>query len=281
MTAKVCTAVMLAALAAAAGLAGEPPAAADSWTRRFPEIAARIPHFEQRMACDSAAVRLRVLTALTYFHFRDSKLYPPFLKALVKDPAPNIRWEAIWKLREHNVFLPARELPDELAVPLAGRFRPRDQDSLAAFRRVVAEAADDDARAGWALCALAVAKDREALAPARKRLGSANVFVRFSAATALLEIGGEPERDEAMAELEKLAAAQDDASGFYRMRAAEVLVRLGRARHLKTLIDAAADREAYADSGTDLLSDLTGVYFPTVAEYRKWYEKQKDRPEAP
>jgi len=220
-------------------------------------------------------VRLRVLTELPYFHNRDSKLYPPFLRALLRDASPKVRWEAAARLRKHHIFLDLKEVPDVVEVHPGKLLDLENPESMAWAWKSTAAANRDSPGAGWAISALALFKDRDVPAAARGLLSSKNIFVRFSAAMALLELG---EEAEAAAELEKIvdASAAEDASGFYRSRAAEVLVRLGRREHLGTLIQVTAERAGagYADSGHAVLCDLTGRYFATAAEWQRWWQDQ-------
>jgi len=263
--------IAIAAAAAWAGAAGGDDADGPDLSRRFPEIAGLIRHFEIRMGSGSAHVRLRVLTELTYFHARDSRLYPPFLRYLVGDPSPKVRWEAVRRLRAHGIFLAAGELPESFDVPLVGACRPGDEKSLAALRRIVA--ANPHPAAGWAASALAVAKDARALELLKPLTGSRNVFVRYAAAVAYLELG---RRETALPLLRGIATTDTEQSGFYRLCSAEMLVRFEGQKYMGLLIEAATGRvrHGYADAGIDVLADLTGEYFATPEEWRAWWRKR-------
>ena len=245
----------------------EEPAALE---RQFPEIARLVRHFGARMRSKEPAVRLDVLTELTYFHPRDSRLYPPFLRYLLKDPCPKIRWQAVHRLRQHGIFLKKQELPGSYEVPMVGLCRPNDPDSLARLRKMLSE--PDHPRAGWAVTALAAAKDEGLLEPAKRLTDSGNVFVRFSAAAAYLELG---RREEALRLLQAIADTDNEPSGCYKLWAAELMVRHGRREYIGTMIDATASRQGqgYADPGISLLEDLTGRYFGTAAEWRAWWKR--------
>src|SRR5687768_10502782 len=86
------------------------------WSERFPDVARRIRRLDQRLASKEAAIRKRVLTELTYFQPRNSKVYPPFFRALLKDPSAEIRGEVVRHLWQHNVFLGRDELPESFHV---------------------------------------------------------------------------------------------------------------------------------------------------------------------
>src|SRR5262249_24233200 len=149
-------------------------------------------------------VRQKVLTELTYFQPRDSKLYPPFLKALLKDPAPEIRRQAIEKLWEHNIFLSDQELPATFEVHFIGTFDRTKPGQVAKLRKAAESA---EAPGGWAIHNLGIIGDKEAIPLARDLLISKNVFTRFSAAMALWQLG---EKKTAVDALHKITDATDD-----------------------------------------------------------------------
>ena len=70
-----------------------------------------------------------------------------------------------------------------------------------------------------------------------------------------------------------------DPDGFYQMRAAERLYRLGdvdAAENLVVMLEVGG-REGYADGPADLLEDLTDQWFPTPREWRKWWAGRKEK----
>jgi hypothetical protein len=265
-------------LGAPRALADTPPGPAEgepSWSERFPEVAVRIRHLDRRMANADPKVRLRVVTELTYFRPRDSRVYPPFYRALLKDPSPEVRWQAVHGLWEHNVFLDKKELPKSFTVPLVGELEWGDAEQVKKFREA---ARSKGAVGGWAIHALGIIGDEESVPLARDLLGDDNTFARFSAAVALVQLGEPKPGREA---LKKLAAAPDvaDTSGFYRMRAAECLYRLGDTDAAETLIAMleAGERRDYADDPAEVLEDLTDQWFAKPAEWRKWWDGRKER----
>ena len=104
--------------------------------------------------------------------------------------------------------------------------------------------------------------------------------MRFSAAEAYLELGHE---EAGLRLMRPIAESTDDASGFYQMSAAEILVRRGRREYLGMLICAMTRRTgmSYAGSGVGILEDLTGKYFPTAAEWKAWWDKHPRRQRQP
>lgn len=252
-----------------AALAPVPPPKG-TWSQRFPEVAGRIKHFDVRMTSPDSRVRMRVLTEVTYFRPRDSRLYPPFLRALLADADPEIRGEAVHRLWEHHHFLKKEELPKSFNVHLHGVFEWQDPKQVARLR---AAARLKGAEGGWAIHALGIVGDKDSVPFARALLASDNVFTRFSAAVALVQLG---ERKDGLAALHKLTDAHDDVSGFYRYRAAECLVRLGERNAIEVLIGQleSGARAGYADGPLEVLEDLTGRYFSTAAEWRKWWKTE-------
>jgi HEAT repeat protein len=242
------------------------------WSRRFPEVAARVRHLDKRLASTDESVRLGVLTELTYFQPRDSRVYPPFLRALLRDPSPKIRWEALHRLWEHQL-LDRKEVPASFEAPLVGMVVGQDPKHLNRLREL---AKTLDATGGWAIHILGILGDREAMPLARAALQSQNVFTRFSAAVALVRLG---ERQEGVDALHKITDAADDQTDFYRCRAAEVLYRLGDRKAALVLIQVLEKgmRAAYAYGPVELLEDLTGQYFTTAAEWRTWWQASEKK----
>ena len=224
------------------------------------------------MRSQDAAVRQRMLSELTSCHPRDSKLYPPFLRYLLNDPSPAIRWAAISRLRDHGIFLSADELPASFELHTVGLVTPGDPESL---ERIRAMATDPHSPiAGWAVTALAAAQDHAAIELLGPLTDSKNIFVRYSAATAYLQLG-RPEMSLPL--LRGIAETDTDASGYYKLRSAEWLVRAGETEYLGALIEATAYRcnLGYADSGLSILEDLTGEYFPTAEQWQAWWEHRE------
>jgi len=248
-----------------------------SWSERFPEIARRVPHLDRRMAADDVEVRKRVLRTLNFVRLRDSKVYPPFFRALLKDPSPEIRGLAVYQLWEHMVFLDPKELPESFHVHFVDDFQWKDPKELARVR-TIAQALNADG--GWAIQALALVGDKEAIPLARAQLKSMNIFVRHSAALALVQLGQSKEGIEA---LHRITDAGDDGTGFYRYRAAECLIRLGERKAIAQLIEMMErkTRENYVDGPREILEDLTGQYFITAAEARAWWKKNGEKDPVP
>ena len=245
-----------------------PLTTAKAWSQQFPSLAARVRHFDVRMNSADDKVRLRVLTEITYFNNRDTKAYPPFLRQLLKDPSPEIRWQAVHRLWEHNHFLDLNELPESFDVPLLGHFNRLDPKQISQFRTI---AKSTGPNGGWAIHTLGIIRDSDSIPLAEQLLSSSNIFTRFSAAVALVLLG---EKQKGVEALKKITDAGDDQTGYYRYRAAEVLYRLGHREATETLISLVESniRAGYADGPVTILEDLTGEFFATAKEWRAWWQ---------
>jgi HEAT repeat protein len=177
----------------------------------------------------------------------------------------------VHRLCEHTVFVDRQELPESFRVHLVGDFHWQDAGQLARVRR---QAESPDADGGWAIHALGLVGDREAVPLARKLLGSPNIFTRFSAARALVQLG---QTQEGINALHKLTDARDDVTGCYRYCSAEILYRLGHRDAIEVLIALMESniRAGYIDGPLEILEDLTGQYFLTAAEWRRWLNQEK------
>lgn len=233
-----------------------------------PDISNYVRHYNERISSPLPEMRMGVLKELTYFHQRDSRLYPPFFRQLLSDPSPKIRWEALARLDDHGITVSESNLPQSIEVPLVGLLDRTNSDSLAYFRT---QATNTCPGGGWAIMALGLIGDKEAGNLAESLLESEDVFVRYSAAVALIHSG---KIDLGKQVLRQITRATQDTSGFYRVAAAERLWRLGDKQYIETIFTVFKTRSAYADGPIDVLADLTGEYFVTEEEWSEWWAKE-------
>ena len=132
-----------------------------------------VRHYDERMS--TASGRLAVLKELTYFHPRNSKLYPPFLKQLLSDASPKLRLEALSRLDDHGIAVAASDLPRSVEVPLVGLLDRKSKDSIDYFKT---QAARVGPTGGWAIKALGLMGIEESSDLAENLLESENIFVR-------------------------------------------------------------------------------------------------------
>jgi hypothetical protein len=250
-----------------------------------PEVASlecRVPHFKERLTTSDAGARLGLIRELTYFEVRDSVHLPSLYRWLLDDPSPAIRWRALEGLRDHGIVVPKASLPRSVDVPLIGML---DLDNPACLQRFGEIAATDRGpKQGWAVLALGMLQQSDVAPMALSICNSAqperalvltssaptaNPFVHWSAAVALLHLGC---REQAMAAFRLLAEAGSSTEDWYRCLAAEQLVRAGETAYLRVLIELAPRRASSSDRGVALLEDLTGEFFTTVTEWQAWWE---------
>jgi HEAT repeat protein len=238
------------------------------WSKRFPEVARRVSGLDEKLASKDQQTRVEVLYHLYSAQARDSKNYPPFFRALLRDPSGQVRYEAVHRLWEHHVLLSRDELPASFEVPFFGPLEWQKADQLARLRK---QAENPDAPGGWAIHTLGIVGDQEAAKLANALLDSPSVFTRFSAAVALVQLG---KKKEGFSALHALLDAKDDVSGFYRYRAAECLYRFGHPAGVEQLIRIYEQgvRKGYVDGPQQVLEDVTGQRFNTAAQWRRWLE---------
>ena len=230
---------------------------ARDWSADFPELACRVPHFDERLNSDDRDVRLSAVRTVLMSERRNSKLLPPFFRALLRDPDPEIAWTALSGLGDHDLAVAPDELPARIEVPLAGRFNVRDFKDRLRLRRLALRGSE--ALEGWALRALMLIGDEQTVTLAEPLAKSDNAFVRFNAAAALLR-NGKPE----LAIL-FLQALVDRNEYLYGLVAAELLARHGNRdalEYLQRVLDARVPpgQGSSKDLVRDILADLTGVY---------------------
>jgi len=246
-------------------------------------LEARAWHLRERLECPDPEIRLHVLGQLQSFRIRDSAHYPPLLRHLLGDPSPEVRWEALARLDEHGVTVRPEELPETIAVPLAGILELRDPASV---ERMRSRAREGD---GWAILALGLVEDPGSVELALALGDAENPFVRHSAAVALLHLGCE---EEARARLRSLAALPGGVRGggrdptaiadggpaarayWYNALAAERLVRLGETEFLGRLVELIPEPASPLLIG-GILEDLTGTFRLTEAEWRAWWRERR------
>ncbi len=230
---------------------------ATSWSADFPELACRVQHIDERLDSGDRDVRLSTVRKIVFSDARNSKLYPPFYKALLRDPDPEIAWIALSGLGDHDIAVAPSELPARIAVPLAGTFNVQSFKDRLGLRNLAIRGAD--AVNGWALRALMLIGDEQTATLAQPLTKSGNAFVRFTAGAALMR-AGKPEMAKPV-----LQALVDKNEYYYGVVAAELLARRGDRdvlQYLRSLVDARVPpgQTNSKEFVRDILADLTGVY---------------------
>lgn len=260
---------------------------ARDWEREFPELACRVSHLNDRMNDPDGQVRLGTIRTLLNGEARSSRLHPPFLRALLVDRDAAIAWFAVERLATYAIFLEQEDVPPEIEVPLVGRLDTRSDLDRQRLRQAVARKLVEPAREhevgygaekGWALMALCLISDPEAISLAETVQDFPNVFVRYWAAIALTR------QKENHQGLEILRAIANTGELFYAIAAVEALARRGDGTALPILLDyldttdssVAAKRRPQTEPSRkqfvlDVLADLNGVYLSTRDEWQNWF----------
>lgn len=248
-----------------------------NWATEFPELAARMPHFNERMSSEYPDVRRITVLHLINFEYRNARLYVPFLRAVLKDEDPELAWLALENLHHYGVIVSAGELPIKILVPLNGMVTVRsqaDRERLRESTRPLAispkqrgpespSSESVDARCAWALKALVVLGDASAPKLAESLKSSTNPFARYSVAVAIQKT----DRKEALKILRQLVESKVH---FYSWRAAEEIVRMGDRSALPALCDALGEVEPSQRLGlAGVIFDITGHYSLNSGECRR------------
>jgi len=242
-------------------------------TTDFPRIAHRAQWFEARINAPQAEIRKRVVTEVCYFFGRDEELVR-FLRRMVRDADPVVRGRAIHELYQRWILLDPEDLPRTFSgypdVQLIDRDDPDHVDKL---------------QAAGAVYALGILRAKEALPRMRMLKNHANVYVRYTAARAMLACG---DRDGARAifdaisaeQLEIYAGATGERHPWYAWNACRGLIEIGgdegyqRAlkiwRHLE--LSPGVNDRSNLPYVRIAFADLAGQYFPTAMEAQAWFK---------
>ena len=285
--------LLLLGIASACGAEEAPPRIRGA---DFPSVTPRAAFFEERINAADAATRRRVLLEVGYFFDLPDADYVAFLRRMMRDPDPVIRGQAVHKL--HDMWVPV-ELKD-LPQTFAG-YHDRQIIDLEDPKTVpgLAEACrGGSVEAGYAAYVLGLLRHKQAVPDLRKLSADGNVFVRYSAARALIDCG-DPEGARPILDaiirpqLDLYAAggdaAADDRQPYYAAVACRAFAELGpkdKAAALDRLIaltgfmerSAVPNDEAHLPYVRQVLAAVAGKYFVSEAEARKWYEGEYGRP---
>jgi hypothetical protein len=273
----------------AAPLVPDPPIR----SAEFPTVAARVQSFEQRVnAADPKLRRIVVMEAFGRFPVAKPDAIA-FFRRMLQDPDPLPRGTAVRKLYELWVPVEVKELP-QVFVGYSER-ETIDLEDANLEQSLIAQCQKGGAPGGWAAYALGLLRRREAK-PTLIYLGNdKNVFARYTAGRALIDMG---ERAEGLAILRAVIepAFQPIPQGetrasyrtggtdpYYTAMAARTLVGLGgaeRVEGLRRLIGLLGELETSKDindanrleTARVLLQDVTGAYFNSAREAQAWLQ---------
>jgi len=257
----------------------------------YPTMASRVAFFEERFNAADPRIRKRALYDATIIGWCPAQEYVRFLKRILRDPASDIRGEAVLKLHELWIPLEVQELPETFTGMYPDQLINRSDKNLVA--RLIAQCRDGDkARAAYALGLL---QCKQAI-PDLIELGkSLTAQVQYEAARALLGCGA---RNEAKIILQELISKRTNAKKYYGSynassqanltiaQAARTMTELGpeeRKDGLRRLVSLLAEMEALDDLNNIhdletvrfLLAQVTGRYFASHREALDWLNRNE------
>lgn len=157
----------------------------------YPSVASRVPFFEERINAEDSAIRIRALTESSYFHHEPTTEYVLFLKRLYLDPNPEVRGIAIRKLYDMWVPQPPESLPQVFT----------GYDGL----QIIDRNSRIQTQGMYAPYAYGLIGNTNSIPVLKKYINDENIFVRYSAARALLSCG---DRSSAVAIFNKISENQ-------------------------------------------------------------------------
>jgi len=267
----------------------------------FPKTASRAMFFGKRINSKDSSVRARVLTEVGYFYSLPDSDYVGFLKRMYQDPDPLVRGRAIKKLYDMWVPQDPARLPQVFTGYHDGQLV--DRESEATVRWLIKQCSKGGLTGGYAAYVLGLLRVEESI-PALRELGAdANIFVRYTAARALLDCG---ERSSAVAIFDEMSSEQltiyasgntvQDAgklgrrsrSPFYAACACRGLIEAGRKEErkgFKRLIELMGFLERSKDVNDrnnihfvrSMLAAMSGEYFINSKEASEWMTQNQSR----
>jgi len=293
------------ALCLSAG-AGETPAQPIT-QKQFPSVAKRVAFFEQRINSPDAAIRKRALSEAGYFFMAPDREYTAFLQRMSNDPDPAVAGRAVRKL--HSLFVPidVEQLPARLAGYHDGMILDLTDKAatIASLLSACKAGGAGKAGAGWAAYSLGLLKHQPAAAALKALATDKNIFNRYSAGRALLDLG---EHDAArdilrevaesqLARFEKLAKDPNPGAGtgwphrpsaWYAALACRALMELGRAERKQGLAGLVR-LMGYLERSEDIndqsgihsvrlfLANVTGQWLPHHADAKRFYDRWQNK----
>jgi hypothetical protein len=169
----------------------------------FPKTASRAMFFEDRINSRDSSVRARVLTEVGYFYSLPENDYVSFLKRMYQDPNQLVRGRAIKKL--YDMWVP--QDPESLPLVFTGYHNTQvvvgESDTTAG--ELIEQCSAGGTTAGYAAYVLGLLRAEEAIPALRKLRADGNIFVRYTAARALLDCG---DRSSAIAIFDEMSSKQ-------------------------------------------------------------------------
>jgi HEAT repeat protein len=178
----------------------------------FPTVSKRCQFFEDAVNAKDPGIRLRVLVEVGYFQDVPEAEYVRFLRRMLRDEDPAVRGDVLRKLYELWVTVPVNELPPRFVGYHNAQMIDRSDEKL--VEKLRQECRSKEVNAGWAAYVLCLLQAKQALPELRSLAEHKNIFVRCTAARALIACD---DKKQARAILETIMDAQLE---MYRVNAA-------------------------------------------------------------
>ena len=269
----------------------------------FTKISSRVMFFEDRINSTDSSVRRRVLVEASYFHHLPDAEYVGFLERMYQDPDSQVRGAAVRKLYGMWVPQDPADLPREFTG--YGYDQLVDREAEATVPALLAQCAKGGLGGGYAAYVVGLLRVEEAIPALRELADDDNIFVRYTAARALLNCG---DKASAIAIFEDISATQlalyaaaeeegpggrgDELSPFYAACACRGLIEAGGQEEFKglsRLIDLMGflARSSNANDQSNLhwvratLAARSGRYFTTPEEASNWLAERQGKTGSP
>jgi len=288
---------LLAVLWPALAMAAQQPPPARIASAAFPTVATRCQFFEDRINSPDAVVRQRVLVEVGAFTLVPGDEYVRFLRQMLRDQDAAVSGNALKKLYDLCVNIPVDQLPARFAG-YAGQVIDRGDATTVDKLREACRTSGTVA--GYAAYALGLLRAKEAVPELRHLAADPNIFVRHSAARALLACDDKASArailvqiiDEQL-ELYRAQAAHPTAGRegrepYYAVEACRAFMELGPEE-----FEAGLDRflmlfeymekskeindQSHLHDLRQILSGLAGRYLEDAAAVRSWREGSRKR----
>ncbi len=266
----------------------------------FPRTASRCMFFETRINAKDPLIRERVLIVVGYFYSLPDDDYVAFLKRMTYDSDPLVRGRAIKKL--YSMWVP--QDPESLPLVFAGYHKDQmiDRAEESTLQNLIQHCEHGGLGGGYAAYVLGLLKMEEAIPALQELTNDPNIFVRFTAARALLDCG---DRETAVAVFDIMSSQQlelyasiaslnaeerrdirNQIHPFYATNACRGLIEVGgeeeREGYMRMikLFEYFEDSEDINDQShihdiRGILAVKSGIYFDTSNEAAVWLKKSK------
>jgi hypothetical protein len=259
----------------------------------FPSVSKRCLFFEDAVNAKDPRVRRRALLEVGYFADIPDAEYVRFLKRMLRDEDPAVCGDAVRKLYELGMLIPVKDLPLRFIGYHNDQLVDRGDEQLVVKLREGCRS--NEVTAGYAAYVLGLLQEKEALPELRNLAEHKNIFVRYSAARALLACADkkharailetivDTQLDLYRANAAKPARARGEREPYYALVACRAFMELGPDEH-KAGLDKLITFYGYVEKSVEVndeahlphlrqaVSGIAGRFLENAAAARTWYE---------